>query len=178
MRLDKMSQLIITPKTKVLDLIENYPELEAVLIAYAPAFKKLKNPLLRKTVARITSLQQAAAVGNVKVEDLVNRLRQGAGQDLISDVNETVYHTKKPRWFAEDRIASGLDARDMLAAGEHPVNQILADLKVLEPGKIYKLTAPFVPAPVIDKASSLQFDHWIEKIGEEEFNVYFMFQPE
>jgi hypothetical protein len=54
----------------------------------------------------------------------------------------------------------------------------LADLKVLEPGKIYKLTAPFVPAPVIDKASSLQFDHWIEKIGEEEFNVYFMFQPE
>ena len=173
-----MSQLIITPKTKVLDLIENYPELEAVLIAYAPAFKKLKNPLLRKTVARITSLQQAAAVGNVKVEDLVNRLRQGAGQDLISDVNETVYHTKKPQWFAEDRIVSGLDARDMLAAGEHPVNQILADLKVLEPGKIYKLTAPFVPAPVIDKASSLQFDHWIEKIGEEEFNVYFMFQPE
>ena len=173
-----MSQLIITPKTKVLDLIENYPELEAVLIACAPAFKKLKNPLLRKTVARITSLQQAAAVGNVKVEDLVNRLRQGAGQDLISDVNETVYHTKKPQWFAEDRIASGLDARDMLAAGEHPVNQILADLKVLEPGKIYKLTVPFVPAPVIDKASSLQFDHWIEKIGEEEFNVYFMFQPE
>jgi hypothetical protein len=102
-----MSQLIITPKTKVLDLIENYPELEAVLIACAPAFKKLKNPLLRKTVARITSLQQAAAVGNVKVEDLVNRLRQGAGQDLISDVNETVYHTKKPQWFAEDRIGSG-----------------------------------------------------------------------
>jgi len=173
-----MNQIMITPKTKVLDLIENYPELEEVLIEYAPAFKKLKNPLLRKTVARITSLQQAAAVGNVKVEDLINRLRKDAGQELISDVNETVYHTKKPQWFAEEKIASGLDAREMLAAGEHPVNQILADLKVLEPGKIYKLTAPFVPAPVIDKASSLQFDHWIEKVQEEEYNVYFRFHSE
>lgn len=168
-----MSQLMITPKTKVLELIENYPQLEQVLIEYAPAFKKLKNPVLRKTVARITSLQQAAAVGNVRVEELINRLRREAGQDLISDVTETNYHTRKPAWFSEENIASELDARDMLAVGEHPVNQIMADLKVLGPGKIYKLTAPFVPAPVIDKATSLQFEHWIEKVTEEEYNVYF-----
>jgi len=174
MRVDHMNRLMITPQTKVGDLIKNYPHLEDVLIEYAPAFNKLKNPLLRKTVARITSLQQAAAVGNVRVEDLVNRLRQEAGQDLLADVSETVYHTRKPQWFSTDRIASELDAREMLAAGEHPVNQIMADLKVLEAGKIYKLTAPFVPAPVIDKAGSLQFDHWIEKVSEEEYNVYFI----
>lgn len=53
-----MNSLIITPKTKVLELIETYPELEDILIEYAPAFKKLKNPLLRKTVAKIATLQQ------------------------------------------------------------------------------------------------------------------------
>ena len=69
-------KLIISPKTKVLQLIETYPQLEDVLINYVPAFKKLKNPILRKTVAKIATLQQAAVVGNVKVEDLINLLRQ------------------------------------------------------------------------------------------------------
>lgn len=41
------NELIITPKTKVLQLIEAYPQLEAVLIGYVPAFKKLQNPVLR-----------------------------------------------------------------------------------------------------------------------------------
>ena len=61
-----MKNLIITPKTKVLELIETYPELEDILIEIAPAFKKLKNPILRKTVAKIATLQQAAAIGNIK----------------------------------------------------------------------------------------------------------------
>ena len=61
--------LIITPKTKVFQLIETYPQLEDVLIDYVPAFKKLKNPVLRKTVAKIATLQQAASVGGVKVEE-------------------------------------------------------------------------------------------------------------
>jgi len=34
-----MDQLIITPKTKVYDLIETYPQLEDVLISMAPPFK-------------------------------------------------------------------------------------------------------------------------------------------
>ena len=75
--------LIISPKTKVLQLIETYPQLEDVLINYVPAFKKLKNPILRKTVAKIATLQQAAVVGNVKVEDLINLLRKEVGQDTI-----------------------------------------------------------------------------------------------
>ncbi|MGD8491813.1 MAG: DUF1858 domain-containing protein, partial [Anaerolineae bacterium] len=56
-----MSETIIAPKTKVAELISAYPQLEQVLIDYVPAFEKLKNPVLRKTVARITTLQQAAA---------------------------------------------------------------------------------------------------------------------
>ena len=72
-----MNTLIITPKTKVLELIETYPELEDVLIQYAPAFKNLKNPVLRRTVAKIATLQQAASIGGVKTEELINRLQIG-----------------------------------------------------------------------------------------------------
>lgn len=168
-----MSDLIITPKTKVLQLIESYPQLEDVLIEYVPAFKKLKNPVLRKTVAKIATLQQAAAIGNVKVEDLINRLRKEVGQDLFSVEFSATYTTQKPDWFDEDQVEIEFNASEMLAGGEHPVNQVMADLKNLEKDKIYKLIAPFLPAPLIDKATSLQFQHWVEKIDEENYNIYF-----
>jgi hypothetical protein len=90
--MENINKLIITPKTKILQLIETYPQLEEVLIEYAPAFKKLKNPVLRKTIARITTLQQAAAIGNVKVEDMINRLRKEVGQDKITDSTTVGYN--------------------------------------------------------------------------------------
>ena len=168
-----MSDLTITPRTKVSELIEAYPQLEDVLIAYLPAFKKLRNPVLRKTVARVTSLQQAAAVGNVSVEELINHLRREVGQDLYSGDTAAVYTTEEPDWFSEERVVAEFDAKEMLAAGEQPVNQVIADLKGLEAGAIYKLVAPFVPAPLVDKASSLGLAHWIQRLDDEEFVVYF-----
>ena len=169
--------IIITPKTKVMQLIETWPQLEDVLIDYVPAFRKLKNPVLRKTVARIATLQQAASVGQVKVEDLINRLRKEVGQDLLSEDEETSYNTVRPWWFDENRLHGELDAREMLAAGEHPVNQVMSDLKQLPPGKMYRLTAPFLPAPLIDKASSISFSHWVNEISEQQFEIYF-YKPE
>ncbi len=166
-------QLIITPKTKVLQAIEAYPQLEEILISYVPAFVKLKNPVLRKTVARIATLQQAAAIGNVPVEELINKLRAKIGQDLFTQNENQMYNTQQPEWYNESLIAGELDARPMLAAGEHPVNQVIADLKILETGKIYKLTAPFLPAPLIDKASSLNFKHWVTKSNDGTNTIYF-----
>lgn len=165
--------LIISPKTKVLQLIEEYPQLEDILIEYAPAFKKLKNPVLRKTVARVATLQQAAAIGNVKVEDLINRLRKEVGQDLLHESEDVNYNVKRPDWYDEGKIDMELDAGEMLESGDQPVNQVVTDLKKLPAGKIYKLKAPFVPAPIIDKATSLNFEHWVDKKTEEVI-VYFM----
>ena len=166
-------KLIITPKTKVLQLIEAYPQLEEVLIEYVPAFKKLKNPILRNTVAKVASLQQAAAVGNVKVEDLINLLRKNVGQDLFSGNAGTLYNTQQPGWFDEQLVQKKLDAKELLAAGEQPVNQVMADLKDMPKGTIYLLIAPFLPAPLIDKATSLNIEHWMIKQDEETYIIYF-----
>jgi hypothetical protein len=166
-------KLVITPKTKVLQLLEAYPQLESVLIGIVPAFKKLRNPVLRKTVAKAASLQQAAAVGGVKTEELINRLRREVGQDLHAESAGLAFNTAKPKWFDAGRIVRELDARPLLAAGEQPVNQVMADLGAMAPGAIYKLNAPFLPAPLIDKGSSLGLDHWLVKESEESFVVYF-----
>lgn len=172
-----MNELLITPKTKILQLIEAYPQLEEILVHYAPAFKKLKNPALRKTVAKIATLQQAAVIGNVKVEDLINHLRKEVGQDFFSADSSITYTTKKPFWFSKALIENEIDIREMLTAGEQPVNQVIADLNSLGNGKIYKVIAPFITAPLIDKASSLNIKHWIKKLDDDSFNIYFYKEP-
>ena len=72
---ESMEKVIITPETKIYDLLENYPALENKLIEIAPVFSQLKNPLLRRIIAKITSIKQAALVGNVSLNHLVNELR-------------------------------------------------------------------------------------------------------
>ncbi|MFP4370282.1 MAG: DUF1858 domain-containing protein [Candidatus Kapaibacterium sp.] len=169
----KKHELIITPKTKVANLLDNYPQLEDDLINYVPAFKKLRNPVLRKTVAKITTLQQAAAVGNVKVEDLINFLRKKVGQEAVDLESDMQFNTKKPGWFDESRIKNEIDIREILNAGEQPVNQVVSDMKKLERGDILPVIAPFIPAPLIDKSLSLEMDHWLLKESDEKFIVYF-----
>ena len=172
--MEQKHNLIITPKTKVLELIETYPELENVLIEYAPAFKNLKNPILRRTVAKIATLQQAASIGGVKTEELINRLRKEVGQENITSDAGVQYNYNKPFWFEEEKIIKRFNASEMLAAGEHPVNQVIADLNHLEEGKIYQLIAPFLTAPLIDKATSLGLQHWVDRQSDEDFNIYFL----
>lgn len=100
------TKLVISPKTKVLQLIEAYPQLEDILISHVPTFKKLKNPVLRKTVAKIATLQQAASIGNIEVGDLINILRKEVGQNLISIDFNNSFTTSKPEWFDEKNHCS------------------------------------------------------------------------
>jgi hypothetical protein len=60
--------LEITPTTRVGDMLDTYPELEETLIGIAPPFKKLKNPFLRKSVAKVATLKHISAVGNIPPE--------------------------------------------------------------------------------------------------------------
>jgi len=168
-------ELIITPKTKVFDIIEAYPQLEDILIAYVPTFEKLKNPVLRRTVGKVATLQQAAIIGNVNVGLLVNQLRQEIGQNAEeTNSEEHQYIYQKPEWLDENKVTVKFDVREMLANGEHPVAQVMEDLKKQKENEIYQLVAPFLPVPLIDKASSLNFSHWIEKENDELFFIYFI----
>jgi len=170
-----MEKLIITPKTKIYDLLEAYPQLEDVLIGSAPQFKKLKNPVLRKTITKITSLSQAAVIGGLKVEELINKLRSEVGQTTTDsvEVESGNYTTDKPDWFDESKVSESIDIREMLNAGEQPVHEVLSVIKKLKENEILKVIAPFIPAPLIDKSLSMNYHHWLNKKSEEEYWVYF-----
>ena len=81
--------MLVNPETRIGALLDAHPELEAVLVALSPEFKRLKNPLLRKTVARVATVAQAAKIGSLSVPDLVKALRRALGQEVDSGCMHT-----------------------------------------------------------------------------------------
>jgi len=74
----------ITPSTTVHQLLEGYPYLLDWLVAYAPDFKKLQNPVLRATVARAATLETAASMADVPAEKFLDDLRTAIAQHEIA----------------------------------------------------------------------------------------------
>lgn len=142
----------ISPATKVGDLLDAYPGMEEVLIAIAPAFAKLRNPLLRKTVAKVATLELAAKIGGVEVRELVNRLRAAAGQQGmdIAESSPSQPNEPQPAWYDASRIVLRIDAAAMLAQGVHPLGLVQEAARKLEPGAIIRIESGFRPEPLID----------------------------
>lgn len=170
-----MDKLIITPRTKVYELLQAYPELEDVLVELAPVFKKLKNPVLRRTIARVTTLQQAAQVGEIPVHAMVNTLRQNVGQDTLEGLEASAPgHAEKPSWLNEEKIVKRLDARPIIEQGGHPLGDVLTGVSDMKAGDIFELITPFMPAPLIERVVDQGFDNWSEKRAEDHFINYFL----
>jgi hypothetical protein len=172
------NRMLITPQTKVGELLKAYPELEEALISIAPAFRRLSNPVLLRTVARVTSLAQAARVGGVSITELVHRLRRTVGQPDFEAPSEDVEgkgsSASAPVWFDSNQVTMSFDARPMIDAGEQPIGRVLGDLDKLQTGEIYELIAPFEPAPLIDKAATRGFVAYSRPVGLAEFRTYFV----
>ena len=168
-----MTDLLITPQTKVARLLEAYPQLESLLIEISPAFVKLRNPVLRRTVARIATLQQAAQVGNVDVGTMINRLRAAVGQDPLDSLRGESYNTGRPAWFDEAKVSGTTSIAELLDRGEQPVHVVVGELQRLAPDAIHEVVAPFLPAPLLDKSKGLGLEHWIAERSESRTVVYF-----
>jgi uncharacterized protein (DUF2249 family) len=155
------SKIDITPDTKVGALLDAYPELEEKLIELAPAFGKLRNPILRKTVGKVATLRQAAQVGGVSLGTIITTLRREAGLESTATADgESTGGTAQPTWFSREKIAQSFDARPMLESGQHPITVVMKHLDELPTGGIYELITPFVPAPLLDMAAKKGFESW------------------
>ena len=158
----------ITPESKVAALLEHYPELEDVLIGMAPPFKKLKNPILRRSVAKITSLRQAAVVGRISIDELVNRLRAAVGQEPITievAVDADTYYSVQPAWFDSDRVVASVDG-SKVDPNVMPLNPLMRRASKLTEGEIVELVTNYLPAPAIDIMRKKGFLTWSREQGE------------
>ena len=148
----------ITPQMKVADLLEAYPELEAVLVDLAPAFKRLKDPVLRRTVAKLTTLETASGIAGISPRELVAALRQAAGQagdesggptDARSAVSGVV-EGPAPAWFDAGRVRETMDADLVLLGDEVPLTVVSQRARALLGGDILRVAASFEPFPLAE----------------------------
>jgi uncharacterized protein (DUF2249 family) len=81
---------------------------------------------------------------------------------------------QKPTWLDKTKIKTTLDAREILARGEHPLERVLHETATLNPGEIYEIITPFPPMPMIEKLTALGFANYSETDDAGLFHNFFL----
>jgi TusA-related sulfurtransferase len=168
-----MNSFTIGPETRVAELLDAHPEAEEILIGIAPQFKALKNPVLRRTVARVATLEQAAKIAGIQVRELVLKLRQelgveGGGEIVESDGSASL---QAPGWVSFDEEAT-IDGGALLAAGETPIARASTALAEMSSGDVLVVSAPFQPAPLVDSLRAKGHEVYAREESDETWRVW------
>ncbi len=172
-----MSQNIIeiTPSVTVHSLLKTYPELEEVLISLAPPFKKLKNPILRKTIAKVATMRHIASVGGIPLNELISKLRKAVGQpETDESYDDKEYFNKQPGWFSVDKIVLSINEAKLKDKDKMTLTVILKEAKNVKKGEIIELITSFLPAPGIDALKNKGYSVWTKKESEDVIKSYFL----
>lgn len=171
----KESRIAITPATRVAELLDSWPELEELLIAQAPAFRRLRNPVLRRTVARVATLEQAAGVGGVSVRELVAALRRAAGLDEGADLpagKQAETPPESPAWLDPSRVVETIDADALLDRGEVPLPCVNAKARALAPAELLRVVSGFRPAPLLEALAKQGFHCFVRETTPGRFETF------
>ncbi len=169
------SSIEINPTVTVHALLEAYPELEEVLIGIAPPFEKLKNPFLRRTVAKVATMKSIASVGGVPLDRLIALLREAVGQSGSAEsYDDEDYFGEQPDWFSPDRVVLSIDENKLENKDQMTLVVILKEAKNVRKGEIIELVTSFLPAPGIDILKSKGYSVWTRKESDDVIRSYFL----
>jgi len=165
----------ITGDTKIGAALDADPALVERLIALDPVFSKLRNPILRKTMAKLVTFGEASKVAGVPLEAML-AVANGHSAPTTKRVEEQAGPT--PDWVKSIDLekALSLDVRPMLAKGEEPLSLVMRTAKEIAEGAALILEAPFDPAPLRRVLGSKGFLAHPEKLSASHWRVYFLRQ--
>ena len=174
--------MTIAPDTRIGDLLQEYPELLEVLADYAPAFAKLRNPLLRRVIGRMATLAQAASMGGVDLPELLQTLRKAAGEPAsapdeaattLAQMPLSAATPEPPQWLDETRVAARFDARPLHVEGRNPIAPILKAAQDVPVGHIFHLRNTFEPLPLYEVLGEQGLIPWARSHGPDDWDVFF-----
>lgn len=167
--------MAITPETKIGDFLAAHPDQQEALIARVPEFARLRNPVLRRTVAKLATVEHAARMAGLPTAELVRFLRELAGE-TAGPVAEGPVPAEEPRpeWARPSTVRSTLDAEALMAAGEHPLARVRRALLTLAPGEAMQLLSPFRPEPLLDQFRQEGTRCWCEAESAGRFRTWIL----
>ncbi len=142
----------IQPGTKLFEVFAEHPEMEKQVMEMAPVYRNLQNPVLRRTVGRLATLEKVAMIGKLEVTTFVNALRKSAGQPPLTGDEQPeapALPTSAPDWLkgTPERV---IDGTAMLNGGEHPLGLVTQLMQDLPAGKHLLLQTNFPPLPLVE----------------------------
>ncbi|BAF72264.1 DUF1858 domain-containing protein [Sulfurovum sp. NBC37-1] len=161
----------ITLATTIADLLKNYEGMKDILIGINPKFKKLNNPVLRRTIAKLATVKQAAIVGGMDANDLLNQLRTAVGQEPLQterSETDTKEYEPLPDWTKGAPKAT-LNANEILDNEGNPLAEANKTVRPLASGEILEIVSDFRPEPLIDEFTQKGHEVAVKEEKEDRF---------
>jgi hypothetical protein len=141
----------------------------------AAPFKNLKNPVLRKTVGKLATIEKVARIGNLEVLELLNMLRKEVGQAQLhlGVDSEVVWQEGEPQWIRNEP-QNIIDGSELLNRGEHPLQKVHQLMRESEKGDILLLKTNFKPIPLIEEMQKHNYEVY-HKTAADQADQHFTF---
>ncbi len=145
------------------------------IVSISPKFEKLRNPILRKLMASRASIQMACKIASCSVEEFFNKLRPLGFVCSYSNIEEKTKENTIPDFIKLITTTNliELDVRPILNSGQDPLNQILNTINDANKFDIIKIINSFEPSPLIEVLKKQGFEHYVERISDDQVNTYF-----
>lgn len=174
---------MIGPRDRVAAVLARDERLVESFTALSPAFARLRTPAMRRVMARLVTVEQAARVAGVEPERLVDTLNRAldAGAAPSVEATDEEKHTMQttvtdlPPALAAlppERLHD-LDVRDDLRGGREPFSRIMEARRALRPGDVLRLRAIFEPVPLYAVMAKQGLEQWTERLADDDWRVWF-----
>lgn len=172
---------MITKDWKVAKVLDAYPATFDVFLEISPHFSKLKNKVLRKTIARRVTLEQAARVGGVNVNTLLMKLNDKAGFK-VDTASMNNFESHDSVWGVHglplpDKSEITLDVRPIIESGTDPFKTIMKAVKDMKHNEMLHLINSFEPVPLYSVMDAKGFTYKAEKRGNK-WHIWFWSRDE
>jgi uncharacterized protein (DUF2249 family) len=175
--IDEQHTAPVRANDRVSDVLARDESLVDVFIRQAPHFAKLRNRAMRKVMARLITVEQAARTANVSTERLVRELNEALGITAESRAAASSEHSNAAGTPAATHPPSAhvveLDVRDDLRSGHEPFSRIMSAVSTLANDDVLHLRAIFEPVPLFTVLSKRGFAHESKSHAADDWSVWF-----
>lgn len=170
---------------RVSDVLARDESLVEIFAGVAPPLAKLRNRAMRRIMARLVTVEQAARMGGVSTDVLLRSLNAalGARSDLGTHTLPTPSAGGKIpdeacREYPSDAHPSHaamveLDVRDDLRAGREPFSRVMAAVSTLADDRVLHLRTIFEPVPLYAVLGKRGFHHEAMADAADDWSVWF-----
>jgi len=169
----------IAANDRVSDVIARDEALIEVFVRHAPQFSRLRHRSLRRIMARLVTVEQAARMGGVSLELLLRDLNStltGAANTVAPAPVANPTRDVPPELLPRGEVVE-LDVRDDLRSGREPFSRIMAAVASLRADQVLLLRAIFEPVPLFAALAKRGFAHAARQDGADDWSIWF-WRPE